>query len=121
MKTAWTWVTPLVALLALSAGMFLSVTNPAIAFVLFCILLGAVLTGVHHAEVVAHRVGEPFGTLVLALAVTVIELALIGSMMMSGSPAASTLARDTVYATVMIVCNGVVGLCLLAGALRHHV
>ena len=57
----------------------------------------------------------------VVLAVTVIELALIGSMMMSGSPAASTLARDTVYATVMIVCNGVVGLCLLAGALRHHV
>jgi Ca2+:H+ antiporter len=84
-------------------------------------LVASVFAGVHHAEVVAHRVGEPFGTLVLALAVTVIELALIGSMMMSGSPAASTLARDTVYATVMIVCNGVVGLCLLAGALRHHV
>ena len=84
-------------------------------------LVASVFAGVHHAEVVAHRVGEPFGTLVLALAVTVIELALIGSMMMSGSPAASALARDTVYATVMIVCNGVVGLCLLAGALRHHV
>jgi Ca2+:H+ antiporter len=80
-----------------------------------------VLAGVHHAEVVAHRVGEPFGTLVLAMAVTVIELALIGSMMLSGSPSASELARDTVYATVMIVCNGVVGLCLLVGAIRHHV
>jgi Ca2+:H+ antiporter len=84
-------------------------------------LIASVLVGVYHAEVVAHRVGEPFGTLVLAMAVTVIELALIGSMMLSGSPSASELARDTVFATVMIVCNGVVGLCLLAGAIRHHV
>ena len=84
-------------------------------------LMASVFVGVHHAEVVAYRVGEPFGTLVLAMAVTVIELALIGSIMLSGSPAASTLARDTVFATVMIVCNGVVGLCLLVGAIRHHV
>ena len=84
-------------------------------------LISSVLVAVHHAEVVALRVGEPFGTLVLAMAVTVIELALIGSMMLSGSPAADTLARDTVFATVMIVCNGVVGLCLLLGAIRHHV
>jgi Ca2+:H+ antiporter len=83
-------------------------------------LVGAVLVAVHHAEVVAHRGGEPFGTLILALAVTVIELGLIGSIMVSGGPAASTLARDTVFATVMIVLNGVVGLCLLAGAIRHH-
>ena len=68
---------------------------------------------------IALRVGEPFGTLILALAVTIIELALIGSMMLSGSTAASTLARDTVFATVMIVCNGVVGLCLLMGAIRQ--
>src|SRR5258706_13753846 len=87
----------------------------------FAALFAGVLGGVHHGEVVAHRVGEPFGTLILALAVTVIELALIGSIMLSGSPAAGTLARDTVFATVMIVCNGVVGLCLLMGALRHHV
>jgi Ca2+:H+ antiporter len=84
-------------------------------------LVAAVVVAVHHAEVVALRVGEPFGTLILALAVTVIELALIGSMMLSGGTAASTLARDTVFATVMIVCNGVVGLCLLMGAIRHHV
>lgn len=84
-------------------------------------LFAAVLAAVHHAEVIALRVGEPFGTLVLALAVTVIELALIVSMMMSGDPAASSLARDTVFATVMIICNGVVGLCLLMGALRHRV
>ena len=84
-------------------------------------LIASVFVGVHHAEVVAYRVGEPFGTLVLAMAITVIELALIGSIMLSGSPTASTLARDTVFATVMIVCNGVVGVCLLVGAIRHHV
>jgi Ca2+:H+ antiporter len=80
-----------------------------------------VFAAVHHAEIVAHRVGEPFGTLVLALAVTVIEVALIVSVMLSGGPAAATLARDAVFATVMIVCNGVIGLCLLVGAIRHHV
>jgi Ca2+:H+ antiporter len=84
-------------------------------------LMGAVLVAVHHAEVIAHRVGEPFGTLVLALAVTVIEGSLIVSMMMSGGTTTSALARDTVFATVMIVCNGVIGLCLLVGSLKHHV
>jgi len=84
-------------------------------------LIASVLVAVHHAEVIAHRVGEPFGTLVLALAVTVIEVSLIISMMSSTGPAGSALARDTVFATVMIICNGVVGLCLLAGSMRHHV
>jgi Ca2+:H+ antiporter len=84
-------------------------------------LIAAVLVAVHHAEVMALRVGEPFGTLVLALAVTIIEVSLIVSLMLSGGAAASALARDTVYATVMIVCNGTVGLCLLLGALRHRV
>ena len=73
-------------------------------------LLAAVVLGVHHAEVIALRVGEPFGTLVLALAITVIELGLIGSVMVSGAAGASALARDTLFATVMIVCNGVVGI-----------
>ncbi len=84
-------------------------------------LISAVLLSVHHAEVVAHRVGEPFGTLILALAVTVIETSLIISMMLSSSGQTATLARDTLYAAVMIVCNGIVGLCLLVGGIRHHV
>src|SRR5262249_51914848 len=79
-----------------------------------------VLAAVHHAEVVAHRVGEPFGTLVLALAVTVIEAALVVSMMLAGGPEKATLARDSVYAAVMIICTGGVGACVLAGALRHR-
>jgi Ca2+:H+ antiporter len=83
-------------------------------------LIGAVLAAVHHAEVVAHKVGEPFGTLVLAVAVTVIEVALIVSLMISGGEAERALARDTVFAAVMIILNGLLGLCLLMGALRHR-
>ena len=78
-------------------------------------LLAAVVSGVHHAEVVAHKVGEPFGTLVLALAVTIIEVALIISIMESGQSAGSALARDTVYSTILLILNGIVGLCLLVG------
>jgi Ca2+:H+ antiporter len=83
-------------------------------------LIAAVEAAVHHAEVVAHRLGEPYGTLVLALAVTVIEVALIVSVMLAGGTDKAALARDTIYAAVMIICNGVVGLCLLVGGLRHH-
>ncbi|GHJ46883.1 ionic transporter y4hA [Catellatospora sp. TT07R-123] len=82
-------------------------------------LIAAVLTAVHHAEVVAHRVGEPFGTLILAVAVTVIEVGLIIMLMTSAGEGPSSLARDTVFSAIMIVCNGVMGLCLLLGALRH--
>ena len=82
-------------------------------------LVLAVLSSVHHAEVIAHKVGEPYGTLVLALAVTVIEVALVLSMMLAGGAQAATVPRDTIYAAVMIICNGVVGVCLLAGGLRH--
>ncbi len=83
-------------------------------------LIGAVLAAVHHAEVVAHRVGEPFGTLLLAVAVTVIEVGLIVSLMLAGGPESKTLARDTVFAAVMIILNGIVGLCLIVGGARHH-
>lgn len=83
-------------------------------------LVGAVIAAVHHAEVVAHRVGEPFGTLVLAVAITVIEVALIVSMMLAGGPDKATLPRDTIYSAVMIICTGVVGLCLLVGGWHHH-
>ena len=82
--------------------------------------MGAVVAAVHHAELVAHRAGEPFGTLVLALAVTAIESSLIVSVMLAGGEAKAALARDTMYATVMIIANGVVGACVLLGALRHR-
>ena len=85
------------------------------------LLGGGVLAAVHHAEVVAHRVGEPFGSLVLAVAVTVIEVALIVTLMVDGGDKSATLARDTVFAAVMITCNGIVGLSLIVGALRSRV
>lgn len=83
------------------------------------VLIGAVLAAVHHAEVVAHRVGEPLGSIVLAVAVTVIEVGLIITLMISGGHSTETLARDTAFAAVMISCNGIVGLSLLLGSLRH--
>jgi Ca2+:H+ antiporter len=91
-----------------------------VAAVAGAVLLATVFAAVYHAEVVAHRVGEPFGTLVLALAVTVIETALIVSVMVAAPAEKAGLARDTVFAAVMIVCNGIVGACLLMGAARHH-
>jgi Ca2+:H+ antiporter len=116
----WSVLGPPAALLVLVFGYGSQLSTPMLLAVAAA-LIAAVLSAVHHAEVVAHRVGEPFGTLVLAVAVTVIEVALVVSMMLSGGIDAATLARDTVFAAVMIVCNGVVGLCLLVGGLRHHV
>jgi Ca2+:H+ antiporter len=81
---------------------------------------GSVLAAVHHAEVIADRVGEPYGTLVLALAVTLIEVALIVSLMAAGGEEAAGLARDTVFAAVMIILNGIIGMCLLVGGLKHR-
>src|SRR6187549_1296331 len=114
----WTWLTPALALALLVAA---SVTGVSTALAVLCgvALVGAVIAAVHHAEVVAHRVGEPFGTLVLALAVTAIETSLILSMMVAGGQDMAVLARDSIYAAVMIICTGVVGLCLLAGGLTH--
>jgi Ca2+:H+ antiporter len=83
-------------------------------------LIATVFAAVYHAEVIAYRTGEPFGTLVLAIAVTVIEVALIVSVMVAAPAEKAGLARDTVFAAVMIVCNGIVGLCLLWGGARHH-
>ena len=83
--------------------------------------LGAsVLAAVDHAETVAHRLGEPYGTIVLALAVTVIEAALIVSMMLGGGASATTLARDSIYAAVMVICTGVMGASLWVGAYYHR-
>jgi Ca2+:H+ antiporter len=89
------------------------------ALVLLAILFGTVFAAVHHAEVIAHEIGEPYGTLLLTLAVTIIEVALIATIML-GEQEMSTLARDTVFAVVMIVCNGLVGICIFMGGLRYR-
>jgi Ca2+:H+ antiporter len=96
-----------------------SVVGLAFAVVLLVILFGTVFAAVHHAEVIAERIGEPYGTLLLTLAVTIIEVALIATIML-GETAVPTLARDTVFAVVMIVCNGLVGICILTGGLRYR-
>ena len=83
-------------------------------------LIGAVLSAVHHAEVIAHKTGEPYGTLVLSISVTIIEVSLIIAMMLSGHEGSEFIARDAVFATVMIVVNGVIGLCIFMGGLKHH-
>ncbi len=113
----WTLAAPAVGWAAL-AGTLLG-PGAGYVFVSVAALFACVMAAVHHAEVVAHRVGEPFGTLLLAVAVTAIEVALIVSLMLAGGPATSALARDTVFAAVMIILNGIVGVCLLAGGSRH--
>jgi Ca2+:H+ antiporter len=115
----WAWLVPAVAAILVLGGSVLPM-GAAIAAACAAGLIGAVVAAVHHAEVVAHRVGEPFGTLVLAIAVTVIEVALIVSMMLAGGPDKATLPRDTIFAAIMIICNGIVGVFLLLGGLRHH-
>ncbi len=117
---SWTVLVPVLALVLLVATWGGKPPGPVVALVALA-LGGAVLAAVHHAEVVAHRVGEPFGSLVLAVAVTVIEVALIVTLMVAGDAGAETLARDTVFSAVMITMNGIVGLSLLVGAVRHGV
>jgi len=115
----WTWAWPVLAWVVLLVTSLLG-TGGLIAAAAAVALLATVFAAVYHAEVIAHRVGEPFGTLVLALAVTVIETALIVSVMIAAPAEKAGLARDTVFAAVMIVCNGIVGSCLLWGGARHH-
>lgn len=115
---AWSLAMPILGVIAI--GISLAKIGSFGVIAAGVILIGAVVAAVHHAEVVAHRVGEPFGTLVLAVAVTVIEVSLIVSLMTSGGGDAATLARDTVFAAIMIILNGIVGICLLVGGVRHH-
>jgi Ca2+:H+ antiporter len=116
----WTAYVPVVAVAALILTWGRDLPPPLV-LLSGLLLAGAVLAAVHHAEVVAHRVGEPFGSLVLAVAVTIIEVALIVTLMISGGEKSQSLARDTVFAAVMITCNGILGLSLLVGALRRRI
>jgi Ca2+:H+ antiporter len=115
----WTIAAPVAAALLL----VIALTGMQGVVLMLCLVAGliaSIFASVHHAEVIAHRVGEPFGTLVLALAVTIIEVALIVSLMLSGGSRAAVIPRDTVFAAIMIVCNGAIGLCILLGGLRHR-
>lgn len=119
------WIFPALAIILFAAATALGFTfTPSLAGLVFAaallvILFGTVFAAVHHAEVIAARIGEPYGTLLLTLAVTIIEVALIATIMLGDKPV-PTLARDTVFAVVMIVCNGLVGICIMAGGLRYR-
>jgi len=119
------WIFPALSVLLFAGATALgyafapSAAGYVFAAVLLVILFGTVFAAVHHAEVIAERIGEPYGTLLLTLAVTIIEVALIATIML-GEKTVTTLARDTVFAVVMIVCNGLVGICILAGGLRYR-
>lgn len=114
----WNIVLPILAWLVFLSG----VTNMSVALQVVAgfLLIGAVLSAVHHSEIIAHKVGEPFGTIILAVAITIIEVSVIVSIMLSGGTEAVSLARDTVYAATMLILNGIVGLCLFIGGLKHH-
>ena len=124
---AWTWLCSLsgigLFIIATLAGFDQNFTNSfagiAIAMALVPILIGSVFAAVYHAEDAAHQTGEPLGTLILTIAATVIELALIIALMMTGK-ASLTLVRDTVYAVIMIIMTGVVGLCIVVGGVRFR-
>jgi Ca2+:H+ antiporter len=115
----WAWTWPAIAWVLLLVTTFTGASG-LIATGVGAILIATVFAAVYHAEVIAHRTGEPFGTLILAVAVTVIEVALVVSVMLAAPAENAGLARDTVFAAVMIVCNGIVGSCLLWGGARHH-
>jgi Ca2+:H+ antiporter len=116
----WAWIAPVLGA-CVRAIAFAVPAMPGIVPLLVAGLLASVIVAVHHAEVVAHKVGEPFGTIVLALAVTAIEVALIVTMMLAGGPSTTGLARDTVFAAVMLILNGIIGLSLIAGSRRHAI
>src|SRR5712675_768827 len=122
-RSAWIFPALAVAFFAAASGFGLtftpSVGGLAFASLLLAILFGTVFAAVHHAEMIAERIGEPYGTLLLTLAVTIIEVALIATIMLGDKPQPA-LARDTVFAVVMIVCNGLVGLCIFIGGLRYR-
>src|SRR5690554_2448787 len=114
----WTIIIPVVAWLLyfsglLSGGYFIQ----SVASVL---LILSVMSAVHHSEIIAERVGEPYGTIILAISITVIEVSIIISLMLSEGGDAITLARDTVFSATMLILNGIVGLCLLIGGLKHY-
>jgi len=112
----WTTIIPIIAWLLFFSGF---TENSGFFQVLASILLIlSVMSAVHHSEIIAYRVGEPYGTIILAVAVTIIEVSIIISLMISGGKEASSLARDTVFSATMLILNGIVGFCLFIGGLK---
>ncbi|WP_312173218.1 ionic transporter y4hA [Chryseobacterium sp.] len=115
----WTIVVPVLSWLFYFGNFIFS--SGYYSILLTALLLGSVLTAVYHSEVLAHRLGEPFGTLLLAFAITVIEVGLIISIMLGAEGLETiTLARDTVFAAVMLILNGIIGICIVIGSIRYR-
>ncbi|MBS1729360.1 MAG: ionic transporter y4hA [Bacteroidetes bacterium] len=114
----WTTTVPILTCLLFFSGLLDN--NIAWQLLAGLFLLLCVMSAVHHAEIIAHRVGEPYGTIILAVSVTVIEVSIIISLMLTGGEKYSSFARDTVYAAVMLILNGIVGLCLFIGGRKFH-
>lgn len=114
----WTTSLPIITCLLYFSGLL----DNNIFFQIFAgiLLLFCVMSAVHHSEIVAHRVGEPYGTIILAVSITIIEVAIIISLMMTGRNEYASFARDTVYAAVMLILNGIIGLSLFIGGRKHH-
>jgi Ca2+:H+ antiporter len=114
----WATIIPVLGWILFFSGM---IDNNGISqIVAVVLLLLSVMSAVHHSEIIAHRVGEPYGTIILAVAVTIIEVSIIVSLMMSGGEETAALARDTVYSATMLILNGIVGLSLFIGGLKFH-
>ncbi|MFC0345725.1 calcium:proton antiporter [Epilithonimonas hispanica] len=112
----WSYIFPILSVVYYSLG--ITDNSPLLAILGGALLISSVLGAVHHAEVVAHKVGEPFGTIILAIAITVLEVGLIVSLMVAGGKETDKLARDTVFAAVMLILNGILGACLLLGGIK---
>ncbi|MBO9152212.1 calcium:proton antiporter [Chitinophaga sp. GCM10012297] len=114
----WTTITPILAWALFFTGLVYD--SSIFQVVASVLLIGSVMSAVHHSEVIAHRVGEPYGTIILAVAITVIEVSIIISLMVAGGDEAASLARDTIFSAIMLILNGIVGLCLFLGGLKFR-
>src|SRR5690606_14713631 len=113
----WTIIIPILAWILFFSGLIYE--SNLFQIVASALLILSVMSAVHHSEIIAERVGEPYGTIILAISITVIEVSIIVSLMMSEGQEAASLARDTVYSATMLILNGIVGLCLLIGGMKQ--
>lgn len=114
----WTIIIPILSWLLFFTG--LVGNNSFFQILASLLLILSVMSAVHHSEIIAERVGEPYGTIILAVSITVIEVSIIISLMISEGSEAASLGRDTVYAATMLILNGIIGLCLIIGGLKHY-
>jgi Ca2+:H+ antiporter len=116
----WTYLVPILAAACYAIAHFFHLDSGLFYIVMGLALVGSVLAAVSHAEVIALQIGEPLGSVVLAVSVTIIEVAMIVSLTFSKMPAEIFLPRDTVFAAVMIILNAMVGLSILIGSIKFR-